>query len=52
MKSILLSMLGLVLGALTNGIIVQIGSSVIAAPKGFDLSTEKGLASANAANGF
>lgn len=52
MKSILLSMLGLVLGALTNGIIVQIGSSVIAAPKGFDLSTEEGLASAMPLMGF
>ena len=46
MKSILLSVLGLILGAITNGILVQIGSSVIEAPLGLDLSTEKGLAKA------
>ena len=46
MKSVLLSVLGLILGAITNGILVQIGSSVIEAPLGLDLSTEKGLAKA------
>jgi hypothetical protein len=46
MKSILLSILGLLLGALTNGILVQIGSSLVEAPLGLDLSTEEGLAKA------
>ncbi len=46
MKSILYSVLGLVLGALTNGFIVQLGSYIIQAPAGFDLTTEKGLAKA------
>jgi hypothetical protein len=46
MKSILYSVLGLVLGALTNGFIVQLGSYFIQAPAGFDLTTEKGLAKA------
>jgi hypothetical protein len=46
MKSILLSILGLLLGALTNGILVQIGSSLVEAPLGLDLSTKEGLAKA------
>jgi hypothetical protein len=46
MKSILLSVLGLILGALTNGIIVQIGASMVSAPLGLDISTEAGLAKA------
>jgi hypothetical protein len=46
MKSILLSVLGLVLGAITNGFLVQVGNQVIAPPKGFDLTTDKGLAAA------
>ncbi|MEY4286433.1 MAG: hypothetical protein RL511_506 [Bacteroidota bacterium] len=46
MKSILLSVLGLVLGAITNGAIVQLGNQIVTPPKGFDLSTEKGLAAA------
>lgn len=46
MKSILLSVLGLVLGAITNGFLVQVGNQVIAPPKGFDLTTDKGLAKA------
>ncbi|MEY5001004.1 MAG: hypothetical protein RLZZ211_1040 [Bacteroidota bacterium] len=46
MKSILLSVLGLVLGAITNGAIVQLGNQMVTPPKGFDLSTEKGLAAA------
>ena len=46
MKSILYSVLGLVLGALTNGFIVQLGSYFIQAPADFDLTTEKGLAKA------
>jgi hypothetical protein len=46
MKSILLSVAGLLLGAITNGIIVQVGSQIVKAPKGLDLSTEQGLAKA------
>jgi hypothetical protein len=46
MKSILLSVAGLLLGAITNGVIVQIGSQIVKAPKGLDLSTEQGLAKA------
>ncbi len=46
MISILLSVLGLVLGAITNGAIVQLGNQMVTPPKGFDLSTEKGLAAA------
>jgi hypothetical protein len=46
MKSILLSVLGLFIGALTNGLIVQVGNQVVSPPKGFDLSTDKGLAAA------
>lgn len=48
MKSILLSILGLFIGAVTNGLIVQLGTQLIAAPAGQDLSTEKGLAAAMA----
>jgi hypothetical protein len=46
MKSILLSVAGLLLGAITNGIIVQVGSQIVKAPQGLDLSTEQGLAKA------
>ncbi len=46
MKSILLSVLGLILGALTNGMIVQIGATIVSAPLGMDISTEAGLAKA------
>ncbi len=46
MKSILLSVAGLLIGAITNGIIVQVGSQIVKAPKGLDLSTEQGLAKA------
>jgi hypothetical protein len=46
MKSILLSVAGLLLGVITNGVIVQIGSQIVKAPKGLDLSTEQGLAKA------
>jgi hypothetical protein len=46
MKSILLSVAGLLIGVITNGIIVQIGSQIVKAPKGLDLSTEQGLAKA------
>lgn len=46
MKSILLSVAGLFLGAITNGIIVQIGSNVVKAPQGLDLSSEAGLTKA------
>lgn len=46
MRSILLSILGLILGALSNGFIVQLGAQVVEAPKGLDLSTEQGLAKA------
>jgi hypothetical protein len=48
MKSILLSILGLFIGAITNGLIVQLGTQLIAAPEGQDLTTEKGLAAAMA----
>lgn len=48
MKSILLSILGLIIGAISNGLIVQLGTQLIAAPAGQDLSTEKGLAAAMA----
>ena len=37
MKSILLSVAGLLLGAITNGVIVQLGSQLVKAPKGLDL---------------
>jgi hypothetical protein len=46
MKSILLSVAGLLIGVITNGVIVQIGSQIVKAPKGLDLSTEQGLAKA------
>jgi hypothetical protein len=46
MKSILLSVAGLLLGVITNGVIVQIGSQIVKAPKGLDLSTSQGLAKA------
>lgn len=46
MKSILLSILGLIIGAFSNGLIVQLGTSLVKAPKGFDLSTPEGLAKA------
>ena len=47
MKQFLLNLLfyliALVLGAWVNGYLIQISSSVINPPKGFDLSTEEGL---------
>ncbi|MFM8595466.1 MAG: hypothetical protein ACKOBN_00045 [Flavobacteriales bacterium] len=46
MKSILLSILGLFIGAITNGLIVQLGTKLVSAPAGHDLSTEKGLVEA------
>ena len=46
MKSVLLSVLGLFIGAFTNGLIVQLGTFLIKAPKGLDLATEEGLAKA------
>lgn len=46
MKSILLAVLGLFIGAFSNGLIVQMGTLLISAPKGFDLATEEGLAKA------
>lgn len=52
MKSILLSVLGLLIGALTNGLIVQIGTNLVKAPKGFDMSTPEGLAKAMPHMGF
>jgi hypothetical protein len=48
MKSILLSIVGLILGAVTNGLLVQLGDKLIAAPEGLDLSTEAGLKAAMA----
>ncbi|MEY4351572.1 MAG: hypothetical protein RL078_1651 [Bacteroidota bacterium] len=48
MKSILLSIVGLILGAVTNGLLVQLGNKLIAAPEGLDLSTEAGLKAAMA----
>jgi hypothetical protein len=48
MKSILLSILGLIIGAISNGLIVQLGTQLISAPAGQDLTTEKGLAAAMA----
>jgi hypothetical protein len=46
MKSILLSVAGLLLGVITNGVIVQIGTQIVKSPKGLDLSTSQGLAKA------
>lgn len=46
MKSILFSLLGVILGAMTNGLIVQLGSYFVQAPAGMDLTTEQGLAEA------
>ncbi|MEN9743257.1 MAG: hypothetical protein RLZZ65_1062 [Bacteroidota bacterium] len=46
MKSILLSILGLFIGAITNGLIVQLGTKLIAGPAGQDLNTEAGLKAA------
>ena len=47
MKQFLLNLLfyliALVLGAWVNGYLIQISSSVIEPPQGFDLSTEQGL---------
>ncbi|MFM7643558.1 MAG: hypothetical protein ACKO5N_02075 [Sphingomonadales bacterium] len=52
MKSILLSVLGLFIGALTNGLIVKLGTALVKAPKGFDLNTPEGLAKAMPHMGF
>ena len=49
MKSILLSIVGLILGAVSNGILVQVGTKLIAAPAGHDFSTEAGLKAGMAA---
>lgn len=46
MKSILLSILGLFIGAITNGLLVQLGTQLIAGPAGQDLNTEEGLKAA------
>ncbi len=43
---VLIFVTGLILGGVINMILVQAGTSVFPAPKGFDLSTEAGLKSA------
>ena len=43
---VLIFLTGLILGGVINMILVQAGTSVFPAPKGFDLSTEAGLKSA------
>jgi len=46
MKSILLSIVGLILGAVTNSLLIQLGDKLIAGPAGQDISTEAGLKAA------
>jgi hypothetical protein len=46
MKSILLSIVGLILGAVTNSLLIQLGDKLIAGPVGQDISTETGLKAA------
>jgi hypothetical protein len=52
MKSILLAILGLFIGAFVNMGIIQLGTYLVKAPGNYDLSTEEGLAQAMPLMGF